>query len=283
VRDKVLVSLSFSSSKLAMFFPFVLPLYYGSILCHVSVVAGSGWRIDKSSSPSISSHHESDRPSFVCILSQFLLVFPFCSSPLLCVFGSILCHVSVLVGSRGGELTNRHLHLYLHITSPTDRRSFAYLANFMNAGSRIGAIELWCPVFGVYILHPKLRCSTIRPRTPRTRKPDSTYDDSVCRPAFPYLVESSKFRGFTHSRVQKSLKAFFAPLHPRHLPPFPMHINYAFTSDNPPDRFENIGFNKRKARGHLPLKRINRRILWDLIIFFASILNLQKVLVILVF
>jgi hypothetical protein len=120
-------------------------------------------------------------------------------------------------------------------------------------------------VFGVYILHPKLLCSTIRPQTPRTRKPASTYDDSVCPTCLSILS-----RVFKVSRVHalpgsEKLKAFFAPLHPRYLPPFPMHINYDFTSDNRPDRFENIGFNKRKARGHLPLKCINRRILWDLI------------------
>jgi hypothetical protein len=77
--------------------------------------------------------------------------------------GSILGLVSLLVGFRGGELTNPHLHLYIHIMSPTDRRSFAYLANFMNAYSRIGAIKLWCPVLGAYILHSKLQCSTIQP------------------------------------------------------------------------------------------------------------------------
>ena len=96
------------------------------------------------------------------------------------------------------------------------------------------------------------------------------------RPAFPYLVDFSKFCGFTPSRVQKSLKGFVAPLHTRYLPPFPMDINYAFKSDNQPDKFENIGFNKWKARGHLPLKCIDRRPLWDLVISFACILNLQK-------
>jgi hypothetical protein len=64
---------------------------------------------------------------------------------------------------------------------------------------------------------------------------------------------------------------------------FPIQINYACTSENPRDRLKNIGFNKWKARGHLPLKCINKQILWDLVIFFVSILNLQKVLVILVF
>jgi hypothetical protein len=109
----------------------------------------------------------------------YLLVFPFSSSPLLVVYGSILSHVSMLAGSRGGELKNPHLHLYLHITSPIDRCSFAYSANFMAAGSRVSAIEHSCPVFGVYILHPKLWWSTIRPQTPRTHKPNSTYDDYV--------------------------------------------------------------------------------------------------------
>jgi hypothetical protein len=55
---------------------------------------------------------------------------------------SILGLVFVLVGIRSGELTSPHIHLYIHITSLTDRHLFSYLANFMNAGSRIGAIEL---------------------------------------------------------------------------------------------------------------------------------------------
>jgi hypothetical protein len=149
VNDKVLLSLSFSSCKISHFFL----LFFPSIMCfwfytfpHLCGHWFSGWPIDKSSSPSIYSHHKSGRPPFVCIFIQFLLnllVFPFCSYPLLCISSSILCHVSVLVGSWCGELTNRHIHLYLHITSLTEHRLFAYLANFMNAGSRIGAIELW--------------------------------------------------------------------------------------------------------------------------------------------
>jgi hypothetical protein len=96
--------------------------------------------------------------------SSSTYVFPFSSSPLLCVFGSILSRVSVLTGSQGGKLKNPHLHLYLHITSLTDCRLFAYLANFMNAGSRIGAIELWCPVFRVYILHQNFSDLQFDPR-----------------------------------------------------------------------------------------------------------------------
>jgi hypothetical protein len=95
-------------------------------------------------------------------------------------------------GFPGRELTNHHLHLYIHIMSPTDHRSFAYFANFMDAGSRTSVIGLWCPVFGVYILHPKLRCSTIRPQSPRTCKPDSTYDDSVCPTCLSILSQVFK-------------------------------------------------------------------------------------------
>jgi hypothetical protein len=49
----------------------------------------------------------------------------------------------VLTGSWCGKVTIRYLRLYLHITIPTDRRLVSYLANFMNAASRISAIELW--------------------------------------------------------------------------------------------------------------------------------------------
>jgi len=110
VSDKVLLPLSFSSCKLAcfslLFFPSIMRLW----LYTLSRFCGRGfpgWPIDKSSSPSISLHHEFNRPLFVCILSQFLLnllIFPFCSSPLLCVSDSILCHIYVLVGSWGGKL-----------------------------------------------------------------------------------------------------------------------------------------------------------------------------------
>jgi len=87
----------------------------------------------------------------------------------------------------------------------------------------------------------------------------------------------------TPQKVERLDYSFFSPIHPRYLLPFPMHINYAFTSENRPDNFEKIGFNKWKDLGHLPLKCINRQILWDLIKKIASILNLQKLLAILVF
>jgi hypothetical protein len=61
----------------------------------------------------------------------------------------------------------------------TDRRSVAYLASFMDVASRIGAIELWQLVFSVYILHPELSFSTIRPHTPRTRNRASSCDEFV--------------------------------------------------------------------------------------------------------
>jgi len=93
---------------------------------------------------------------------------------------------------------------------------------------------------------------------------------------FPYLVEFSKFGGWTPFQVQKSLKEFVAPLHPRYLLPFPIDINYAFKSHNWRDMFKNIGFNKWKSWGHLPLKWIDMWILWDLVICFSCILNLIK-------
>jgi hypothetical protein len=127
----------------------------------------------------------------------------------------------VLVGSWGGELKNPHLHLYIHIMIPIDCRLFAYLANFMNAGSRIGAIKIWCSMFGVYILDPKLWWIYNSTQYSSNCKPESTYDDLFNRPAFLYLVESSNFHGFMDSQVHKSLKEFFAPLHPCHLLPFP--------------------------------------------------------------
>jgi hypothetical protein len=36
-------------------------------------------------------------------------------------------------GCRVRGLTYLHLHLYLHMTNPTDRCSFPYLVNFMSA------------------------------------------------------------------------------------------------------------------------------------------------------
>jgi hypothetical protein len=100
------------------------------------------------------------RHKVLCSLSfssSILTVFPFSSSPLLSVSGSILSRISMLAGSRGGGLRNS-ISIYIFTSRVlTDRRSFPYLANFMAAGSLVGAIELSCPVFGVYILHPKLR------------------------------------------------------------------------------------------------------------------------------
>jgi hypothetical protein len=41
----------------------------------------------------------------------------------------ILSHISMIAGSCGGRLKDPHLHLDPHITSPTERHSFPYLAN----------------------------------------------------------------------------------------------------------------------------------------------------------
>jgi len=151
----------------------------------------------------------------------------------------------------------------------SNRPPFVYIDNFMTVVSWIGAIKLWCPMLGYTSCTQNfsdLQFDSGLLEIASLNLPMMTLSDW---PAFPYLVESSKFHGFTDSRVQKSLKAFFAPLHPHHLLHFPMHINCDFTSDKSPDMFENIGINKWKDRGHIPLKRINGRILWDLVIFLC--------------
>jgi hypothetical protein len=140
------------------------------------------------------------------------------------------------------------------VVIPTDRRSVAYLTSFMDAASRIGAIKLWQLVFGVYILHPELSCSTIRPHTPRSRNRASACDEFVYPTYLSILSRVFKVWWVDAFPGSENLKAFVAPVHPRYLPPFPIDINYALKSHNRPDRFEKIGFNKRKARGHLPLK-----------------------------
>jgi hypothetical protein len=211
VSDKVLLSLSFSSCKLARF----SLLFFPSIMCFwfytLSRFCGRGfpgWPIDKSSSPSISLHHESDRPSFVCILSQFLLnllVFPFCSYPLLCVSGSIL--LSRLC-ARGFPVWRTEKSSSPSISShhESDRPSFVcILSQFYERGfadrcyrtlvTRVRGIHLAPKTFVLYNSTPEL--------LELASLPLPTMTLSV-RPAFPYLVESSKFRGFTHSRVQKS-------------------------------------------------------------------------------
>jgi hypothetical protein len=41
------------------------------------------------------------------------------------------------------------------VVIPSDHRSIAYLASIMDTASRIGSIELWQVVFGVYISFPE--------------------------------------------------------------------------------------------------------------------------------
>jgi hypothetical protein len=150
----------------------------------------------------------------------YLPIFSFFSSPLLSVFGSILSCVSMLVGSRDGELKNPHVHLYLHNTIPTDRRSFAYLANFMVPGSRVGAIELHASCLGYTFCTQNFYDLQFDPRLVELASltlPTMTLSD---RPTFPYLVESSKFCGFTKSWVHKSLKIFSLPSIPSTFIPY---------------------------------------------------------------
>ena len=141
----------------------------------------------------------------------------------------------MIAGSRVGRLTDLHLHLYPHITSLTDHHSFPYLANFMVVGSRVGIIELSFPVFCDITLAPKNSVNY-------NSTPGSSNSQASLYPGSP--------------KVSKHLSL---PSIPATLMPFPMHINYALISDNSPHRFEKIGMDKQKPRGHLPLKRIKPR------------------------
>jgi hypothetical protein len=85
-----------------------------------------------------------------------LALFPFSSSRVLSLSGYILSHLSMITGSSIGGLTYLHLHLYPHMTNPTDHCSFPYLANFMAAvvGLALSNSVASCSV--IYILHSKL-------------------------------------------------------------------------------------------------------------------------------
>jgi hypothetical protein len=78
---------------------------------------------------------------------RYLLIFPFYCSPLLSLYGYILSLLYMIVGFWAGGLTYIHLHLYPHMTSPTDSHSFPHLANFMAVVFGVGAIELCCCMF----------------------------------------------------------------------------------------------------------------------------------------
>jgi hypothetical protein len=123
-----------------------------------------------------------------------------------------------------------YIHLYLDITSSTER--FHFLSQFYDCG------------------FPGMRYQTVIPCVPSIHLLSTTW-----------VIYNST----TDSQVQKSTKASLILLHARHVHPFPIHINYDFTSDSSPQMFKNIGINKWKARGNLPLKFIYGRILWNLI------------------
>ena len=68
-----------------------------------------------------------------CSSVRYLSLFPLSSARVLSVSSYILSRISMIAGSRIGRITYLHLHLYHHMTNPTDRCSFPYLANFMAA------------------------------------------------------------------------------------------------------------------------------------------------------
>jgi hypothetical protein len=89
------------------------------------------------------------------LFCEILTPFPFSRSPLLSLSSYILSHLSMIAGSWVGGLIDIHLHLYPHITSLIDHRSFPYSANFMATVSRGGAIELSCLLFHDIHLAPR--------------------------------------------------------------------------------------------------------------------------------
>jgi hypothetical protein len=77
------------------------------------------------------------------------------SSRVLSLSSYILSRLSMIAGSNVGVLTYLYLHLYPHMTNPTDRCSFSYLVNFMPAvvGLALSNYVASCSVR--YIFHSK--------------------------------------------------------------------------------------------------------------------------------
>ena len=142
-----------------------------------------------------------------CCCVTYLPIFPFSSSHLLSLSGSILSRISMIAGSRVGGLTDPHLHLYPHMMSLTNRRSFPYLANFMAMVSQVGIIELSFLVF--HDIHIAPKTSMIYNSTPH----------------------SSNSQASLYSGSQKSSNHLSLPSIPATFAPFPMHINYALISE----------------------------------------------------
>jgi hypothetical protein len=104
----------------------------------------------------------------------------------------------------------------------------------MAVGSRLHTIKLSLPMFRDIHLAPK-----------------------------PFVLYNSTLHSDSQASLylgsQKFLMHFSLPSIPATFPPFPMKISYALLSDKSPHKFERIGINKRKPRGHVPLKRIKPR------------------------
>jgi len=108
---------------------------------------------------------------------RYLAIFPLSSSRVLSLSRYILSRLSLIMGSSVGGLTYLHIHLYLHMTNPTNRCSFPYLGQFYGHSCPVHAFELCCflfcdlrypslcslftvsntyvPCSDIYILHPK--------------------------------------------------------------------------------------------------------------------------------
>jgi hypothetical protein len=82
-------------------------------------------------------------------------LFPLSSSHVLSLSSYILSHLSIIVGSSIDGMTYIHLHLYPHMTNPTDHFSFPYLANFMSTVDGLALSNSVASCSVIYILHSK--------------------------------------------------------------------------------------------------------------------------------
>jgi hypothetical protein len=85
-----------------------------------------------------------------------LVLFPFSSSHVLPLCGYILSRLPMIASPSVGGLTYLRLHLYPHMTNPTDLCFFPYLANFMATVVGLALSNSAASCFVIYIVHSKL-------------------------------------------------------------------------------------------------------------------------------
>jgi len=117
-----------------------------------------------------------------------------------------------------------HLHLEPHIRSPTYRCFVPYFADFTIAGSWVGGVEISYPMFcdthfaskicEIYILTPRL--FELPSLIPPMMSPFNHRAILYLANFAPYTIAGSWVLGF-----HKSIKSYFALIHPHHPPSLP--------------------------------------------------------------